>query len=331
MNLTAVIDRRALLIGCASVLATPFVAETQQPKAAKIGFLLGGTLSTPSVQIEPFKRTLSEKGWIEGQNLTLEYRPAEGHYERLQALARELIARGVDVIVTDGTPQTRATIEVTKTIPVVMATTGDPVASGLVRSLAHPGGNLTGASYFLPEINVKRLELLKEAAPHIARVAVVYNALNAVDERAVVAIEAVATTLKLRIQRLAIQAPADCDAVFPLLTRQRMDAVTMVEDALIHSYALRVVDVALKGGVPVVVGLSRLVEGGGFMSYGPNRLELWRKAALLTDKILRGAKPGDLPVEQPTKFELVINLKTAKALGLTIPRSLVARADQVIE
>ena len=308
----------------------PFVAETQERKAATIGFLLGGTSSTPSVQIESFKQTLREKGWIEGQNLTLEYRAAEGHYERLQGLARELVARGVDVIVTDGTPQTRASIEVSRTIPVVMATTGDPVASGLVSSLAHPGGNLTGASYFLPEINVKRLELLKEAAPYIARVAVIYNGLNAIDERAVAEVEAVATTLKLRIQRLAVNAPTDFDAVFPVLTRQKVDAVTIVEDALIHSHALRVVDVALKGRVPTLVGLSSLVEGGAFMSYGPNRPELWHKAALLTDKILRGAKPGDLPVEQPTKFELVINLRTAKTLGLMVPRSLLSRADRVI-
>jgi putative tryptophan/tyrosine transport system substrate-binding protein len=212
-----------------------------------------------------------------------------------------------------------------------MATTGDPVASGLVSSLAHPGGNLTGASYFLPEINIKRLELLKEAAPHIVRVAVVYNALNAVDERAVVAIEAVAKTLNLRIQRLAVRAPVDFDAVVPVMTRQTVDAVTIVEDAMIHSFALRIVDVALKGRVPAVFGLSSLVEAGGFLSYGPNRADLWRMAALLMDKILRGAKPGDLPVEQPTKFELVINLKTAKALGLTIPPSLLARADEVIQ
>jgi putative tryptophan/tyrosine transport system substrate-binding protein len=214
-------DRRTFLAGCVSLLATPFAAETQEPKTAKIGFLLGGTLSTPSVQIEPFKQTLRERGWVEGQNLTLEYRPAEGHYERLPALVRELVVRGVDVIVTDGTPQTRATIGVTKAIPVVMATTGDPMASGLVSSLAHPGGNLTGASYFLPEINAKRLELLKEAAPLIARVAVVYNPLNSVHEPAVVAIEAVAKTLKLRIQRLEVRAPTDFDAVFPVMTRAR--------------------------------------------------------------------------------------------------------------
>jgi putative ABC transport system substrate-binding protein len=324
-------DRRAFLVGSVSLLATSFAAEAQEPKAAKIGFLLGGTLSTPSVQIEPFKQTLREKGWNEGQNLTLEYRSAEGHYERLPALARELVVRSVDVIVTDGTPQTHAAIRVTKTVPIVMATTGDPVASGLVSSLARPGGNLTGASYFLPEINVKRLELLKEAAPHLARVAVVYNPLNPVHEPAVVAIEAAAKTLQLRIQRLAVRAPADFDAVFPGMTRQRVDAVTVVEDAMIHSSALRVVDVALRGRVPAVFGLASLAAAGGFMSYGPNRPDLWRRAALLTDKILRGVKPGDLPIEQPTKFELVINLKTAKALGLTIPQSVLIRADEVIQ
>src|SRR5262245_2447386 len=258
-------DRRAFLVGCVSVLATPLVAESQERKAAKIGFLLGGTLSTPSVQIEPFRETLREKGWIEGQNLTLEYRSAEGHYERLQTLVRELVVGGVDVIVTDGTPQTRATIEVTRTIPVVMATTGDPVASGLISSLAHPGGNLTGASYFLPEINVKRLELLKEADPHIARVAVVYNALNAVDEHAVIAIETVAKHLKRRIKRLAVHVTGEYEVVFPIVTRQSVDAVPLVEDALIHSYALRIVDVALTGRGPTVSGLSSLAEAGGLL------------------------------------------------------------------
>jgi putative tryptophan/tyrosine transport system substrate-binding protein len=193
-----VMTRRTLLVTLAgSILAVPLAAEAQQaqgPKAAKIGFLLGGTLSTPSVQMEPFKQTLREREWIEGRNLTLEYRTAEGHYERLPALARELVVRGIDVIVTDGTPQTRATIEVTKTTPVVMATTGDPMASGLVSSLAHPGGNRTGASFFVSEINAKRLELLKEADPHIVRVAVIYNPLNSAHERAVVAIEVAAKT-----------------------------------------------------------------------------------------------------------------------------------------
>lgn len=235
------------------------------------------------------------------------------------------------MIVTDGTPPTQAAMQATTTLPIVMATTGDPVAVGLVSSLARPGANVTGASYFLPEINAKRLELLKEAVPHLGRVAAVYNALNPVDERAVVAIEATAKALKIRIERLAVRAVSDFDAVLPMMSRQRMDAVMIVEDPMVQSQSLRVVDAALKAKVPTAFSLSSLVAAGGFMAYGPNRPDLWRRAALLTDKILRGAKPGDLPIEQPTKLELVISMKTANALGLTIPPSLLLRADQVIE
>jgi putative ABC transport system substrate-binding protein len=197
--------------------------------------------------------------------------------------------------------------------------------------LAHPGGNLTGVSWFFSEITAKRFELLREAAPRIARVGVVYNPLNPISEPAVVGIEALAKTHTIRIQRLAIRSPADFDSIFPAMTRQSVDAVTVLEDPLTHSVSLRIVDVALKNNVPAVFGLSSFIVAGGLMSYGPSRPELWRKAALLTDKILRGAKPGDLPIEQPTEFELVINLKTAKVLGLTIPPSLLQRADQVIE
>jgi len=312
----------------------PLAAEAQQTlgtKSAKIGFLLGGTSSSPGIQIEPFRRTLSEKGWIEGQNLTLQFRYAEGHYDRLLALARELRDLGVDVIVTEGTPPTRAAKQVTTTLPIVMASTADPVGSGLVTSLARPGGNLTGASWFFSEINVKRFELLKEAVPNTSRAAVVYNPLNPISEPAVAAIESTAKLLKVQIQRLAIRAPKDFDAVFPMMTRRNLDAIIVLEDPMINSQSRRVVDIALKGRAPAVVGLSSLVEAGALISYGPNRPELWRRAALLTDKILRGAKPGDLPVEQPTKFELVINLKTAKVLGLTLPQSLLVRADEIIQ
>ena len=323
------LDRRSFVAGIASLIAAPLAAEAQQ--AIKIGFLLGSSLSSPSVVIEPFKQTLREKGWIEGQNLTLEYRPAEGHYERLPALARELVDLRVDVIVTDGTPPTRAAMNVTKTVSIVMATTGDPVGAGLVSSLARPGGNVTGASFFFPEVQAKRLELLKEAAPGVTQVAVVYNALNPVHEPAVVAIEAAAKQLKVQIQRLAVRASTDFDAVFPVMTKQKMDAVTVLEDPMINLQSLRVIDVALKGRVPAVFGHASLVAAGGFMSYAPSRPDMWRRAALLTDKILRGAKPADLPVEQAEKFELVINLKTARALGLTIPPSLLLRADRIIE
>ncbi len=259
------------------------------------------------------------------------YRYADGHYEQLAALTRELLNLGFDVIVTDGTPATRAAMQVTKTVPIVMATTGDAAGTGLVSSLARAGGNVTGASFLMPEINAKRIELLKEAMPHIARVAVLYNPLNPADEPSVVAIEAMAKALKLKIERLAVRAAADFEAVFPGMTKQRMDAVTVVEDPMIASHALRVVEAALRGKVAAVFGLPSFVAAGGLMSYAPSRPALWREAAVLTDKILRGAKPGDLPVAQPSTFELVINLKTAKALGLTIPPSMLLRADQVIE
>jgi putative tryptophan/tyrosine transport system substrate-binding protein len=329
------VNRRTFLVTVGGgLLAAPLAAgaqPAQAPKAAKIGFLLGGTLSSPGIFIEPFKQILREKGWTEGQNLTLVYRYAEGHYERLPVLAREILDSGVDVIVTEGTPPARAAKQVTTTVPIVMASAADPVGSGLVSNLARPGGNLTGVSWFFSEINTKRLDLLKEAAPHVARVAVVYNPLNPISEPAVVAIEAAAKARKIRIQRLAVRAPEDFDTVFLVMTRQRMDAVIVLEDPMTNSQSSRVVDVALKGRVPAVFGLSNFAATGGFMSYGPSRPDLWRQAALLTDKILRGAKPGELPIEQPTKFDFVINVKTAKALGLTIPPSFLQRADQVIE
>jgi len=326
------LHRRAFVTGLGAALAAPGGVDAQPgDKVRPVGFLFSSTRSSPSIQIEPFKQSLRERGWIEGQNLTSAYRYADGHYERLPTLARELVNLGVDVIVTDGTPPTRAAMQVTKTVPIVMATTGDPVAAGLVSGLARPGGNVTGASFFVSEINAKRLELLKDAVPQIARVAVVYNPLNPIDEHSVVAIEVTAKVQHVRIERLAVRAAADFEAVLPVLTRQRVDAVMVVEDPMIQSQSLRVVEAALRGRVPAVFGLSSLVAAGGFMSYAPNRPDLWRQAALLTDKILRGAKPGDLPIERPTTFELVINIKTAKALGLTIPPSLLLRADQVIE
>ena len=279
-------DRRTFLAGMASLVAAPLVTEAQRahdPKAAKVGFLLGSALSSPSVPLEPFKQALREKGWTEGQNLTLEYRYAEGHYEQLPTLARELVDLSVDVIVTDGTPPTRAAMNVTKTIPIVMATTGDPVGAGLVSSLARPGGNVTGASFFFSEVQAKRLELLKEAAPEITRVAVVYNALNPVHEPAVVAIEAAGKQLKVQIQRLTVRASTDFDSVFTVMTKQKMDAVTVLEDPMINLQSRRVIDVALRGRVPAVFGHASLVAAGGFMSYAPNRADFWRRAALLTD------------------------------------------------
>jgi putative ABC transport system substrate-binding protein len=327
-------DRRTFLGTLAGgLLVAPLVAEAQRapPKVAKIGVLASATVSSLLVEIEPFKQSLRERGWNEGQNLTLVFRSADGHYERLPAQARELLDLAVDVIVTDATASTRAALQVTKTVPIVMAAAGDPVGTGFAKSLARPGGNVTGVSFFMLEINAKRLELLKEAAPRIARVAVVYNPLNPADESAIVAIETTAKTLHVRIERLEVRAPADVETVFSGLRRQRVDAVMVVEDRMIRMQLLRVVEAALREKLPTVFFLPDYVVAGGLMSYAPNRPDLWRRAARLTDKILRGAKPGDLPIEQPTNVEFAINLKTAKALGLTIPPSLLQRADQVIE
>src|SRR5262245_4241280 len=325
-------NRRVFLAGLGAVLTAPLTARAQQNnKTRRVGFLVSASSSSPSVEIEVFKQTLREKGWGEGENLTFAYRYADGHYERLPSLVHELLNQGVDVLVTDGTPPTRVAVEVTKTVPIVMATTGDPVATGLVTSLAHPGGNVTGASYFLPEINAKRIEMLKEAAPNIVRIAVVYNPANPVDVLAVAAIEDIAKALKVRIERIAVRAPDDFETLFAVMMKHRVDGVTVVEDPMIQSQSLRLVERTLKIKVPAAFSLPSYVAAGGLMSYGPNRPDLWRHAALLTDKILRGATPGDLPVERPTKFELAINLKTARALGLTIPPSLLLRADQVIE
>jgi putative ABC transport system substrate-binding protein len=324
--------RSALTAAFVAVLLTaPLLTAAQENKAAKIGILLGGKSSSPALYIQRYKDTLRDRGWVEGRNVAFEYRYAEGQYERLPSLANDLVHRDMDLIVTEGTPPARAAKQATTKIPIVMASTADPVGSGLVGSLAHPGGNLTGVSWFFAEINTKRLELLKEAAPHVTRLAVVYNPLNPISEPAVVAIEATAKALKIRTQRLEVRAPADVDAVLPLMTRQKIDAVTVLEDPMTHSESLRVVDIALKNRLPAAFGLAAVVEAGGFMSYAPSRPEMWHKAALLTDKILRGAKPGELPVEQPTTFELVINMKTAKVLGLTIAPSLLLRADKVIQ
>jgi ABC-type uncharacterized transport system substrate-binding protein len=236
----------------------------------------------------------------------------------------------VDIIVTEGTPPTQAVTKATATIPIVMTVTGDPVAAGLITNLARPGGNLTGASFFLPELGVKRLQLLKEAIPALGHVTVVWNPGNAVHGSAVKRIEERATELGIDVQHVKIRGPADVrDALLAISARH--GGLLAIEDAMINVCSAQIADIALKHRLPTVFGLTIFAEAGGLMAYGPNRPELWRRAAGFVDKILRGAKPGELPVEQSVRFDLVINAKTAKALGLTIPPSLLLRADQVIE
>ena len=327
-----VIERRTFLgVIAGGLLAAPLTAEAQQTaKPHRIGVLIAASKAfiTPYIQI--FRQALRDLGYVEGRNIRIEYRYADGHYDRLPALAGDLIGLPVDVIVAEGTPPTRAAIQATTTIPVVMTVTGDPVAAGLVRDLARPGGNLTGASFFLPELATKRLQLLKEAIPGIARVAVVWNPRNAVHGPAVKDMETTAKAIGVEIRHITIQAPSDVAHALSLITKSR-DSLVILEDAMINVASPQIAETALKQRVPTIFGLSTFAAVGGLISYGPNRVELWQRAAGFVDKILRGAKPGDLPVEQSVRFEMAINLTTANALGLTIPPSLLQRADQVIE
>jgi putative ABC transport system substrate-binding protein len=326
-------DRLAFIGALASgLLAAPLAAEGQRStKLYRIGVLIGASEAFVGPYLEIFRQALRDLGYVEGRNITIEVRYADGHYDRLRALAADLVRLKVDVVVTEGTPPTRAATQATRTIPIVMTVTGDPVEAGLVTNLARPGGNLTGASFFIVELGAKRLQLLKEAIPTLSRVAVVWNPSNAVHGSVVKRIETTAKTLGIdAVQHIKIQAPADVGDALARIGQGRSGLVVL-EDAMINVCSSQIADVAVKHRLPTIFGLPTFAEAGGLMAYGPNRRELWRRAATFVDKILKGARPGDLPVEQPTKFELVINLKTAKALGLTMPPSLLQRADQVIE
>jgi len=311
-----------------SVLTAPLIIEAQQAgKVYRIGVLQQGGPPIPG----SFLQQLRELGYIEGQNIVLEYRYAEGRAERLPDLAAELVSLKVDVIVAGGTPAPLAAKHATGTIPIVMTAAGDPVGSGLVTSLARPGGNVTGLSARSPELAGKRLQILKEVVPGLARVAVLWNATNPYAALVVRETEAAARTLGVQVQFLEVRGPDDFGNALPAAIRGRPDALILVEDPLTFRYRMQVADFAVRHRLPTTYGYREFAEAGGLMTLGPNLADMYRRAASYVDKILKGAKPGDLPVEQPTKFELVINLRTAKALGLTIPQSLLLRADQVIE
>jgi putative ABC transport system substrate-binding protein len=327
-----VVERRAFIgVISATLLAAPLAAEAQQStKRYRIGLLIAASEAFAAPYIEIFRQALRDLGYVEGRNITIELRYADGHYDRLRALAADLVRLKVDIVVAEGTPPARAAKQATTTIPIVMTVTGDPVAAGLVTNLARPGGNLTGASFFFLELGAKRLQLLKEAIPTLRRVAVVWNPSNAVQGPVVKQIETTAKTLGIDVQHIKIQAPADVGDALVRISQGRSGLVVL-EDAMINVCSTQIADVAVKHRLPTIFGLPAFAEAGGLMAYGPNRSELWRRAASFVDKILRGARPGELPVEQSTRFDLVINLKTAKALGLTIPQSVLLRADQAIE
>jgi putative tryptophan/tyrosine transport system substrate-binding protein len=326
-------DRRALLAGAAALLAAPHAAEAQPAgKVYRMGYLSSTSPASARTLLEAFRQGLGELGWVEGQNLVVEYRFAEGQHDRLPELAAELVRLKVDLIAAGPTPPALAARNVTRTIPIVMTAVGDPVRMGLVTSLARPGGNVTGVSFDVSlEVFAKGLELLKESVPKLRRVAILSNPANPAQAVAVGDVTAAARSLGLQLRVLEARGPSAFDGAFAVMANDRVQALLVLTDSVFLIHRARLADLATRYRLPSMYAIKESVEAGGFMSYGPSLVAAFRRAAIFVDKIFKGAKPADLPVEQPTKFELVINLKTAKALGLTIPQSLLLRADQVIE
>jgi putative ABC transport system substrate-binding protein len=324
-----VMDRRAFLgMIAGGLLVAPLAAEGQPAgKVWRVG-ILGNENSAPW---EAFRRGLRDLGYVGGRNLTMESRWSEGRTERLPALAIELVQLRVDVIVASGTQAVRAAKQATSTIPIVMAVSAHPDKIGLVESLARPGGNVTGLDNVGPDLKGKQLQLLKEVAPKVSRVAVLWNPANLVETFGFKEMVAAAAVIGVEIQSIDVRTPDDYLAAFATVTASRADALYAFGNPVNFKNRQLIADFALKSRLPSIYEERLFVESGGLMSYAPSFTDLFRRAATYVDKILKGAKPADLPVEQPTKYELLINLKTAKALGLTIPPSLLLRADQVIE
>jgi putative tryptophan/tyrosine transport system substrate-binding protein len=325
-------DRREFIGTLAGgLLVSPLAAEAQQTaKVPRIGYLSANLAPNPHLR-EAFRQGLRDLGYVEGRNLVIEYRDAEGKFERLPALAAELVALKVDVILAGGPLQARAAKQATKTIPIVFVGS-DAVTSGLVTSLARPGGNITGLSALTGELAGKRLELLTQAVPGVSRVAGLWQPGGARTEKDMLkGADLAARALGVRLQLVEARGPADIDRAFSDMSRARADALFVLATPMFFEERRRLVDLAAKSRLPAVYSLREYVDAGGLMAYGSNQADLFRGAATYVDKIFKGAKPADLPIEQPTKFELVINLKTAKALGLTIPQSLLQRADEVIQ
>jgi putative tryptophan/tyrosine transport system substrate-binding protein len=319
-----------LIIACLDVGT---IGEAQQAKKVpRIGFLSGsGDVNTPGLQVEAFRRGLRDLGYIEGKNILVEYRYIEGTADRIPSLVAELVQLKVDVIIVTNPTAIRAAKEATRTIPIIMVTSEDPVTTGIVDSLAHPGGNITGLSRLIRELSGKRLELLKEVVPGISRVGVLWAATTG--WRSIVQYyEPAARALRIQIQSLEVRGPnPDFEGAFQAAAKGRVSALITVRTAQLLPYPKRIAELAIKYRLPSMYEASDNVEAGGLMSYGSNDAEMYRRVATYVDKILKGAKPAELPVEQPTKFEFVINLKTAKQIGLTIPQSVLFRADKVIK
>jgi putative tryptophan/tyrosine transport system substrate-binding protein len=316
----------------ALLFALCFSAEAQQTKKVpRIGFLGNSTPALGENLIGPFREGLRELGYVDGKNLLIEYRWAEGKYERFTTLIAELIALNVDVIVTAGTPASLAVKKATTSIPLVMIAVGDPVGTGLITSLAHPGGNVTGLTSIAADLEGKRLELLREVVPTLSYVAVFWNPASAFQVVAEKEVQAAAQLLRIKVLSLGVQAQEQFDNAFATIRRERPGALNVLADRLFLHNRARIMEFAVQNRLPGVHAYVELVEAGGLMSYGPSYPGMHRRAAYFVDRILKGTKPADLPVEQPAKFELVINLKSAKQIGVTIPPAVLYRADKVIK
>jgi putative ABC transport system substrate-binding protein len=315
----------------AMLFALCMAAEAQQPgKVPRIGLLVSGSVSSHKSRVEAFRQGLRDLGYVERKNILIEVRYAEEKRDRVPELTNELVRLKSDVIVTGGTNTVRAAMRVTNAIPIVAASAGDLVRAGVVASLAQPGGNVTGPTLMSPELSGKRLELLKEANSKIFHVAVLWNS-AAGSGHEVKETEVAAQSLKLKIQSVEVREPGEFESAYGAMTKQRADAVIIIQNGFILFHHKKILELAVKNRLPSMCELSQYVESGCLMGYGPSLVDSWRRAATYVDKILKGTNPADLPVEQPTKVEFVINLKTAKQLGLTIPPNVLARADRVIK
>jgi putative tryptophan/tyrosine transport system substrate-binding protein len=327
------VKRRAFITLLGGAATWPLAARAQQSaaKVPRIGFLGNSTAELEAHLVGPFRDGLRVLGYEEGRNIAIEYRWAEGKYERFPALIAELVASNVDVIVTAGTPASLAVKTATTSIPLVMIAVGEPVATGLVASLARPGGNITGVTSISPEIEGKRLELLREVAPNISHIAVLWNAASPIQVIQEQETRAAAQVLGMKMLSLGVRTLEEIEDAFAAIVRERPGALLVLADRLFLHHRTLIMEFAAQHRLPGVHAYRELVEAGGLMSYGPSYADMHRRAATYVDKILKGEKPADLPVERPVKFELVINLKAAKALGLDVPWFLQQRADEVIE
>ena len=331
--MTSMMDRRAFvtMVG-GSILAAPLAARAQpSTKIPRIGLLGGGSASSGAVRIEAFRQGLRELGYVEGKNIVIEELWAEGRADRLPTLAAEMVRLKVDVILSVGPTVTRALKEASVAAPVVMGFDDDPVGSGFAASLARPGGNITGLSSLSPGLSAKQLELLKELVPRLSRVAVLGSLIHPGTAQSRQEIELAARAFKVQLQYFDVVDAKSLDTGFGAARKERVDAMLVLTSIATLLYRRQIVDLTVNNRLPAIYFSTEWTEAGGLLAYGPSYRDLFRRAAAYVDKILRGAKPADLPIEQPTKFELAINLKTAKALGLEIPPTVLARADEVIE